>query len=55
MGDAEYFDFEALGGLKHLHDDITHFGASNPLTALRPKYLLLLIACFYYHFILKIY
>lgn len=34
---TEVFDFEALGGLKDLQDDIDHFGATNPLTALRPK------------------
>jgi len=33
----EVFDFEALGGIKHLQDDIDHFGANNPLTALRPN------------------
>jgi len=33
----EVFDFEALGGVKHLQDDIDHFGAANPLTALRPN------------------
>jgi len=37
LNTPEFFDFEALGGLKHLQDDINHFGASNPLTALRPK------------------
>jgi leukotriene-A4 hydrolase len=37
LNNADFFDFEALGGLKHLQDDINHFGATNPLTALRPK------------------
>eukprot|EP01132_Coremiostelium_polycephalum_P009147 gene9147-11213_t len=31
------FEFEALNGLKHLHDDIKLFGQDNPLTALRPN------------------
>jgi len=31
------FDFDALLGLKHLSDDISHFGHENPLTALRPN------------------
>ncbi|KYR01028.1 leukotriene A4 hydrolase [Tieghemostelium lacteum] len=32
----EMFDFEAMNGLKHLHDDIQQFGDTNPLTALKP-------------------
>ena len=31
------FDFCALSGLQHLHDDLAHFGHDNALTALNPK------------------
>ncbi|SPQ94386.1 unnamed protein product (mitochondrion) [Plasmodiophora brassicae] len=34
-GDAQ-FHFQAIGGWKHLMDDIEHFGAQNPLTNLCP-------------------
>jgi leukotriene-A4 hydrolase len=37
LGGEKLFDFEALVGWKHLKDDIEHFGATNPLTALRPN------------------
>ncbi|EFA75862.1 leukotriene A4 hydrolase [Heterostelium album PN500] len=33
----DMFQFEAINGLKHLKDDIDQFGATNPLTALRPN------------------
>jgi len=32
----KYFDFDAAIGWNHLKDDIDHFGATNPLTALVP-------------------
>ncbi|GAM24186.1 hypothetical protein SAMD00019534_073610 [Acytostelium subglobosum LB1] len=37
MYGTEMFEFEAINGLKHLHDDIVQFGEANPLTALRPN------------------
>lgn len=33
----KYFDFDSILGIKHLQDDIEHFGATNPLTNMMPK------------------
>lgn len=38
LNNSDFFDFEAQGGLVHLHDDVSRMGHDNPLTALRPKY-----------------
>jgi len=40
---AKFFDFDAAIGWKHLQDDIDHFGANNPLTALVPEYVAALL------------
>ena len=37
MTSPAMFDFCALSGLQHLHDDLAHFGHDNALTALNPK------------------
>ena len=34
---AAHYDFSAISGVKHLADDVAHFGASNPLTHMVPQ------------------
>ena len=34
---AAHYDFSAISGVKHLADDVAHFGASHPLTHMVPQ------------------